>query len=92
MLKPDKHTNPVLSVVNIAGLIIKEIKNDGIVSYNDLLASLKNQTSDSAKNVFHYCLSFANRKPIMWLLKSLSFVMRFAERQNFEGYSQHPPL
>ena len=58
MLKPDKHTNPVLSVINVAGLIIKEIKINGIVSYNDLLATLKNQTSDSVKNVFHYSLSF----------------------------------
>ena len=58
MLRPDKHTNPVLSVINVAGLIIKKIKDDEIVSYNDLLASLKNQTSDSVKNVFHYSLSF----------------------------------
>jgi len=58
MLKPDKHTNPVLSVINVAGLIIKDIKIDGIVSYDDLLVSLKKQTSGSVKNVFHYSLSF----------------------------------
>jgi len=58
MLTPDRHTNPALSVVNIAGLIIKEVKNDGIVGYNDLLARLKKQTSDSVKHVFHHSLSF----------------------------------
>lgn len=68
MLKPDKHTNPVLSVINIAGLIIKEIKNDGIVGYNDLLASLKNQTSNSVKNVFHYSLSF------LYLLDKIEYI------------------
>ena len=68
MLKPDKHTNPVLSVINLAGLIIKEIKDDGIVSYNDLLANLKNQTSDSAKNVFHYSLSF------LYLMDTIEYI------------------
>jgi len=68
MLKPDKHTNPVLSVLNIAGLIIKEIKNDEIVSYNDLLASLKKQTSDSVKNVFHYSLSF------LYLMDTIEYI------------------
>ena len=68
MLKPDKHTNPVLSVINIAGLIIKVIKDDGIVSYNDLLISLKNQTSDSVKNVFHYSLSF------LYLMDTIEYI------------------
>ena len=58
MLKPDKHTNPVLSVVNIAGLIIEQIKNNEIVSYDDLLNNLINQTSESVKEVFLYSLSF----------------------------------
>lgn len=58
MLKPDKHTNPVLSVVNITGLIIEQIKNNEIVSYDDLLNNLINQTSESVKEVFLYSLSF----------------------------------
>ena len=68
MLKPDRHTNPVLSVINVAGLIIKEIKKDGIVSYNDLLASLNFQTSDSVKNVFHYSLSF------LYLMNTIEYI------------------
>ena len=68
MLKPDKHTNPVLSVINIAGIIIKEIKDDGIVSYNDLLASLIQQTSDSVKNIFHYSLSF------LYLMDTIEYI------------------
>ena len=58
MLKPDKHTDPTLSVVNIAGLIIEEIKNNEIYGYNDLLNNLINQTSESVKDVFLYSLSF----------------------------------
>lgn len=58
MLRPDKHTDPTLSVVNIAGLIIEEIKNNDILGYDDLLNSLINQISESVKDVFLYSLSF----------------------------------
>ena len=58
MLKPDKHTDPTLSVVNIAGLIIEEIKNNEIYGYNDLLNNLINQTSVIVKEVFLYSLFF----------------------------------
>lgn len=68
MLKPDKHTNPVLSVVNIAGLIIGQIKNNEIVSYDDLLNNLINQTSESVKEVFLYSLSF------LYLLDKVEYI------------------
>lgn len=68
MLKPDKHTNPVLSVINIAGLIVKQIKSNEIMSYDDLLISMKNQTSDSVKDVFHYSLSF------LYLLDKVEYI------------------
>ncbi len=68
MLKPDKHTNPVLSVINIAGLIIKQIKSNEIMSYDDLLISMKNQTSDSVKEVFNYSLSF------LYLLDKVEYI------------------
>ncbi len=68
MLKPDKHTNPILSVINIAGLIIIQIKNDEIVSYNDLLNNLINKTSNSVKDVFHYSLSF------LYLLDKVEYI------------------
>ncbi len=68
MLKPDKHTNPVLSVVNIAGLIIEQIKSNEIISYDDLLNNLINQTSDSVKDVFLYSLSF------LYLLDKVNYI------------------
>ena len=68
MLKPDKHTNPVLSVVNITGLIIEQIKNNEIVSYDDLLNNLINQTSESVKEVFLYSLSF------LYLLDKVEYI------------------
>ena len=68
MLKPDKHTNPVLSVINIAGLIIEQIRNDEIVSYDDLLSNLVNQTSESVKDIFLYSLSF------LYLLDKIEYI------------------
>lgn len=58
MLKPDKHTNPVLSIVNITALIIEQIKNNEIIGYDELLSNLVNQTSESVKEVFLYSLFF----------------------------------
>ncbi|MBE9480111.1 MAG: hypothetical protein IMY69_00280 [Bacteroidetes bacterium] len=68
MLKPDKHTNPVLSVINIAGLIIEQIRNDEIVNYDDLLSNLVNQTSESVKDIFLYSLSF------LYLLDKIEYI------------------
>lgn len=58
MLKLDKHTNLSLSVVNVAGLIIKRLCRNGDTSYNDLLEALKKNTSESVKEVYPYALSF----------------------------------
>jgi hypothetical protein len=68
MLKPDKHTNPELSVINISGLIIEQIKNNEIISYDDLLRNLVNQTSESVKDVFLYSLFF------LYLLDKVEYI------------------
>jgi hypothetical protein len=68
MLKPDKHTNPELSVINIAGLIIERIKNNEIISYDDLLRSLVNQTSENVKDVFLYSIFF------LYLLDKIEYI------------------
>ncbi len=68
MLKPDKHTNPVLSIVNIAGLIIEQIKSNEIISYDNLLSNLVNQTSESVKDVFLYSLFF------LYLLDKVEYI------------------
>lgn len=58
MLKPDKHTNLKLSVINIAGMIIKELKEKEIIPYDELLNSLITQTGESVKEVFLYANYF----------------------------------
>ena len=49
-------------------MIIKQIKSNEIVSYDDLLISMKNQTSDSVKDVFNYSLSF------LYLLDKVEYI------------------
>jgi len=58
MLKLDKHTNPSLSVVNVAGLIIDRLRKNGDTHYNELLEALKESASESVKEVYLYALSF----------------------------------
>ncbi|MBU1754046.1 hypothetical protein KKG56_09405, partial [bacterium] len=61
-------TNPKLSIINIAGLIIQELKQKEIVTYSELLSSLINQTSESAKEVFLYANSF------LFLLDKIEYI------------------
>ena len=58
MLKPSKHADPSLSVLNIAGLTIEILQKNRILTHDELLASLTHQTSDSVKEVYHLALSF----------------------------------
>ena len=58
MLKPHKHADPSLSVVNVAGLIIAALHKNTILAYDDLLAILTDQASAGVKEVYHYALSF----------------------------------
>ncbi len=58
MLKPSKHADPSLSVLNIAGLTIEILQQDNILTHDDLLAILTHRTSESVKEVYHYSLSF----------------------------------
>lgn len=58
MLKPDKHTNPKLSVINITGLVIENLIENEIMSYDELLNKLISETSENVKDVFVYSLCF----------------------------------
>ncbi len=62
MLKPDKHTNPMLSVVNIGGLIIEQIKNEKVgVSKDNIEKFLGRMVSTSVDKLFRL-LSERNAK------------------------------
>ena len=58
MLKLNKHNDPSLSILNLAGLIIEILQENEILNYDDLLTILTHRTSKSVKEVYHYTLSF----------------------------------
>ena len=58
MLKLNKHSNPTLSVLNVAAMIVALLRKDGVAGYADLLTSLKNSTSEHVGEIYNYALSF----------------------------------
>lgn len=58
MLKPDKHTNPKLSVFNITAIIIRHLKEAEILQYDELLATVMYESSKNAKELFIKAISF----------------------------------
>lgn len=58
MLRPSKHADPSLSVLNIAGLTIEILQEAQILTHDELLTALSRRTSESVKEVYHYALSF----------------------------------
>jgi hypothetical protein len=58
MLKPDKHLDPSFSVINVGGLIIKSLKDTGMMTFNELLAVLMERTGEKVKEVYLPSLSF----------------------------------
>jgi len=58
MLKPDKHLDPSFSVINVGGLIIKTLKDTGILTFNELLSILMEKIGEKVKEVYLPSLSF----------------------------------
>lgn len=58
MLAPDKHTVIKFSVLYLAGLILKEIRRNGIIKYDELKSFAINAVGSSVGDNFEYALSF----------------------------------
>lgn len=58
MLTPTKHTNLDLSVLNIGGMIIKQLCACPILPYNELEEKVTYLMGDSVKPIFMNALSF----------------------------------
>lgn len=59
MLTPDKHTDIKYSVLYISGLIMHEIKQSGIIKYDDLKNVITGQVGkETGGDLFEYSLSF----------------------------------
>ncbi|MCX6580022.1 MAG: hypothetical protein NT166_07540 [Candidatus Aminicenantes bacterium] len=58
MLKPNKHLDPRFSVIHVGGLILKTLKDKGILTFDELLSILRGKIDVKVKEVYLPSLSF----------------------------------
>jgi hypothetical protein len=58
MIKPHKYLDLNLSVINMGGVILSILQNEGVVKYDELLEKVTFAQGTSAKDVFLPTLSF----------------------------------
>jgi len=58
MIKPDRHTNPDYSVINISAFILKQIKAQNSIGYDKLLEKAIKELGTKCKENYPYALNF----------------------------------
>lgn len=58
MIKPDRHTNPDTSVINIGAFILKQLNSFYDISYDDLMKKVITNIGEEAKENYPYALNF----------------------------------
>lgn len=58
MIKPDRHTNPKYSILNISTVILSELNVFYAIQYDNLLNKIIVALGDEAKVNFPYALNF----------------------------------
>jgi hypothetical protein len=58
MIRPDKHLDPRFSVIHVGGLILKALKDAGMLTFDELLSVLIDTTNPKVKEVYLHSLSF----------------------------------
>ena len=58
MIKPDRHTNPNFSIVNISTIVLTELNVYYAIQYDKLLNKIVNVLGEEAKINFPYALNF----------------------------------
>jgi len=78
MIKPDRHTNPDISVINIGAFILKQLNSFYDISYDDLMKKVIEAMGEGAKENYPYALSF------LFLLGKLEY---FEQTDSFKYYA-----
>lgn len=68
MIKPDRHTNPDCSVINISAYILKQLNSFYDISYDKLLKKVTDDMGISAKENYPYALNF------LYLIGKLEYI------------------
>lgn len=58
MIKPDKHTNLDVSLINVASFILNEFKYSKSISYDKLLQDVMDNLGDEVKELYPYSINF----------------------------------
>ncbi len=58
MIKPNRHTNPDYSVINISAYIIKLLRAQYNIEYDKLQRKVINELGEKAKENYPYALNF----------------------------------
>jgi hypothetical protein len=58
MIKGHKYLNLDVSVINVSALIIKKLKKDNFLQYDELLGFVMSVLGKNSKEVFIYALNF----------------------------------
>jgi hypothetical protein len=58
MIRPDRHTNPDFSVINISALILKQLNAFYAVSYDSLSKKVIDTLGEESKENYPYALNF----------------------------------
>ena len=58
MIKPDRHTNPKYSILNISTVILSELNVFYSIQYDNLLNKITDTLGDEAKMNFPYAFNF----------------------------------
>lgn len=75
MLTPNKHTSIKYSILYISGLILTEIKRNGIIQYDDLKNVIINSIGKELGDSFEYSLSY------LFLINKINY------NQNLDSFS-----
>ena len=58
ILQPSKHTNLKCSILNVSGVILKVLKENGIIEYDELFELLRQEIGEDMGDFFLLSLSF----------------------------------
>jgi hypothetical protein len=58
MLRPDKHMNLDVSIVNITAFLLSQFRRREKVGYEELLESVRNGLNEDAAEIYPYALNF----------------------------------
>ena len=58
MIKPDRHTNPDTSIINIGAFILKQLNSFYDISYDELMKKVIDNIGEKANENYPYALNF----------------------------------